>query len=1030
MTIAERQSAGPDAPYGREPADDLTDGRGEFRGLPWSDPEITSVGREPSHSINHEDRLSLDGQWQFELLQHPNQFPAGPLRSITVPGAWTMQETGDLPIYLDARMPFSEAPPHVPAANPTGYYRRSVVIPEAWSTRRIVLHVGAAESVLMVSFNGKSVGISKDSHLAAEFDVTSTANVGDNLLELMVVKWSDASFIEDQDQWWHGGLTRSVYLYSTPLVFLRDVAIVADFDVHSSTGALEISATIGTRSGAIPSGLSVRAQLGGKDICEPIPLTTQPRRREVGAAVPADGAAGFSAWSVLGMAAAGVELQKGDRQLATQMQRLIFPDAIGHAKASADVGHVAPWSAEMPRLHDLLVELVDEHGATIDSARWRVGFRRVEIKGRDLLVNGRRIWIHGVNRHDFDPLTGRTLTELQLREQLAQLKRFNINAIRTSHYPNDPAFLDIADEFGFYVVDEADIESHGWYGSICDDPRYRSAFVDRVARMVERDRNHPSIIMWSLGNESGSGVNHDAAAAWARGSDPSRPVHYEGAIAKDWYSGHRQTDVVCPMYPAIDALLAYAADPRADRPLIMCEYQHAMGNSNGGLDDYWSAIRRTPGLQGGFIWELWDHGLDPDNDGRYRYGGDFGELDHDGNFCIDGLLFPDGTPHPAMYELRRIFSPVEIPSTAEEVRRGSLRIHNTQCFAHLESLRLELFVVTATDATAVGTLDLTTGPGDTTVVELADEIVHALRDPRVLALRVRVVNRDALPWALAGAELAQLQVIVRHHAELLPARASGPVTVGLDGLAIHPAFAVGPSLSLWRAPTDNDRSRFTTSDFQSSRLYNAPRELLSIDTDDDRWTVTVASRYRSAAGHPIHHTQVIRSADDGLIFEETVTVPPELNDIERVGVTFQTPPGFEDVEWVGDGPHECYADRRSSALLGRWMSTVRDMAVPYIRPQENGARTSTSRVELRSADDLMVIVADRPLQVSLGHYSDQDLAEVAHWWELQPSESTIVHLDVAHRGLGSASVGPDVDPRFRVRAGTYRWSWSVVHGRR
>ena len=1029
MSIAERRPAGPNAPYGREQAADLIEGRVEYSALPWSDPEVTSVGREPSHSITHDDRLSLDGEWQFQLLQHPGQLPSGPLRAINVPGAWTMQESGDLPIYLDARMPFAEAPPHVPAVNPTGYYRRSFVIPEVWAMRRIVLHVGAAESVLMVSVNGTSIGLSKDSHLAAEFDITNSAIIGENVVELTVIKWSDASFIEDQDQWWHGGLTRSVYVYSTPQVFLRDVSVISDYDVQSSTGTLTFSALVASRSGAIPAGFAVRARLEGKGICDPILLTTQPRRREVGAAGPVEGAAGHSAWSLLGMTAAGMHLNDGDRRLATQMQQAVFPDAIGHARASTEVGFVEPWSAEIPNLYGLLVELLDEHGGPIDSARWQVGFRRVEIVGRDLLVNGRRIWIHGVNRHDFDPLTGRTLTERQLREQLADLKRFNINAIRTSHYPNDPAFLDIADEFGFYVIDEADIESHGWYGSICDDPRYRSAFVDRVARMIERDRNHPSVIMWSLGNESGSGVNHDAAAAWARGADPSRPIHYEGAIAKDWYSGRSQTDVVCPMYPAIEALLAYAADPRADRPLIMCEYQHAMGNSNGGLDDYWAAIRSTPGLQGGFIWELWDHGLDPDNDGRYRYGGDFGELDHDGNFCIDGLLFPDGTPHPAMYELRRIFSPVEIVSTAGEVARGSLRIQNVQSFASLENLRLELLVVTATDVTPAGTLDLDAAAGDVSVVKLADEIVAALGDRRALGLRVRVLSRHAVSWASAGCELAQLQVTIRQHVESLPARSSTPVSVDTDGLAVHPAFTVGPTVSLWRAPTDNDRSRFTTASFRSSRLYRAPRELVSIETDDDPWTVSVANRYRSAGGHAIHHTQVVRSAEDGgLIFEETVTVPPELNDIERIGVTFEIPARFEDVTWVGDGPHECYADRRGSAMLGRWVSTVSEMAVPYIRPQENGARTSTSRLELRSADDAIVVSMDRPLQVSLSHYSDQELAEVGHWWELQPTGSIIVHLDVAHRGLGTASVGPDVDPRFRVRAGTYRWSWSIAFG--
>ena len=1029
MSIGQRKESDPDLRHGTQSPPDYRLHGSELDWLmPWSDPEVTSVRREPCHSITHDDRLSLDGNWQFQLLQHPRQAPDGPFRSIKVPGAWTMQGTADLPIYLDARMPFTESPPNVPAANPTGYYRRSFVIPETWKAKRIVLHVGAAESVLIVRVNGKDIGLSKDSHLAAEFDVTHTATVGENLVELTVVKWSDSSFIEDQDQWWHGGLTRSVYLYSTPPVFLRDVALVADYAADTHSGALTFSATIGAISDEIPHGLSIRARLGEADICDAIAVTTHLRRARI-----ADGGASEmgSAWDLLGLLAAGVNLSSADKQLAKETQRAVFPGAVGQARASIEVGYIEPWSAEMPHLYDLRVELVDERGETIDSANWRIGFRRVEINGRDLLVNGRRILIQGVNRHDFDPLTGRTLTKDQLRAQLSQLKRFNFNAIRTSHYPNDPAFLDIADEFGFYVFDEADIESHGWYGTICDDPRYRAAFVDRVARMIERDRNHPSVIVWSLGNESGSGVNHDAAAGWARGTDPSRPVHYEGAISKDWYGGHAQTDIVCPMYPAIEALLAYAANPRADRPLIMCEYQHAMGNSNGALDDYWSVIQTSPGLQGGFVWELWDHGLDPDGDGRYRYGGDFGEKDHDGSFCIDGLLFPDGTPHPAMYELQRIFSPLELRSTADDIAEGSLRIQNMQTFAGLENLSLDLFVVTKELTAPAGTIKVAAWPGDTVEVKLADDIIEALKDPRTFGLRVRVATRYATPWAAAGTELAQLQVTLRNNIESLPERSVAPVLVTAEGLAIHPAFATGPTLSLWRAATDNDRSRFASADFRTSGLSNPRCEVLSIDADDDRSTARVQRLYRSSGGHAIHHSQVIRSGEGGaLLIEETVIVPRELNDIARVGITFETPSGFEDAAWVGDGPNECYADRRSSALFGRWTSTVGDLAVPYIRPQENGARTSTTRIELRSPEHMLIVITDRPVQMSLSHFRDQDLAEVGHWWELEPSDRTIVHLDVAHRGLGTASLGPDVDPRFRVRSGTYRWTWSIQLGPR
>jgi beta-galactosidase len=998
----------------------------------WFDPTVVSIGREPTHAIAHDGRLSLDGEWEFELLQRADQAPTGVTRLITVPGAWTMQGTDDLPIYLDARMPFPDAPPHVPTVNPTGFYRRTVLISSEWTGRRIVLHVGAAESVLIVRVNGAEIGLSKDSHLAAEFDITPVAIVGENLIELTVVKWSDSSFIEDQDQWWHGGLTRSVYLYSTPIVYLRDVEVLADYDAVDGSGVLGISAMVGSLSGVIGQGLSVRGQLDESEIFSSIEVRSRGRKSKVVDSLTDDGTSETrSLWNLLGLVAADVELSASERGLAGEMQDAAFPGAVGLATASVDIGHVEPWSAEIPRLHELVVELVGEDGQTLDSARWRIGFRRVEIVGADLLVNGRRVWIQGVNRHDFDPHTGRTLTEEQLREQLALLKRFNINAIRTSHYPNDPAFLDIADEFGFYVVDEADIESHGWYGSVCDDPRYRAAFVDRVGRMVQRDRNHPSVIMWSLGNESGSGTNHDAAAAWARGADPSRPIHYEGAIAKDWYGGQSQTDVTCPMYPSVEALAAYGADGRAIRPLIMCEYQHAMGNSNGSLDDYWAIIRSTPGLQGGFVWELWDHGLDPDHDGRYRYGGDFGETDHDGNFCIDGLLFPDGTPHPAMYELRRLFSPIEIVSTAEELLNGVLVVRNTQTFADLSNLSLELTIVSTTSTELVGDVRAIAAPGQVVEIRLATPIVEALAHPDVLGLRIRVALIGPTSWAEVGTELAQLQATVRENIERLPSRAPAPVLVDPAGIAIHPVFAEGPTLSFWRAPTDNDRSRFASAAFRSAGLESPVRELVSVLPNDDGSTISVESVYRSSGGHVIRHTQIIHSAEGGgLIFDESISVPAQLNDIARVGITFETVAGFEGVEWIGDGPHECYADRRYSAMLGRWASTVGEFVVPYVRPQENGGRTSVTRLELQSPLETVSISSTRPVQASVSHYRDRDLAITGHWWELQATESTVVHLDIAHRGLGSASVGPDVDPRFRVRSGTYSWSWSIETKRR
>ena len=637
---------------------------------PWDAPEVTSWRRLPMHTVRRDPdvRLALDGRWRFQLLPAPDAPLADRWTEVEVPGCWTMQEFEDLhdvhdrPHYTNVQMPWPDLPPHPPAANPTGVYERDVEVPAGWAGRRVVLHVGAAESVLLAEVNGVQVGISKDSHLAAELDVTDAVRPGaGNTLRLTVVKWSDASFIEDQDQWWHGGITRAVYLYATGPTYLGDVRVRA-----AASGDLGVEVDVATTDGAWAWGWSVTAQvsdLDGPDVT----------LRAV--------------------------VDPGDTPDDELGPRLDAPDVPGRLRMSAAVPGVRPWSAETPVLHPLTVTLHDPDGAPVEQASYRIGFRTVEIVGTDLLVNGRRVYLRGVNRHDVHPDTGRVLTADQMREDLELVKRFGFNAVRTSHYPNDPALLDAADELGLYVVDEADIESHAYADRIADDPRYLGAFVDRVSRMVRRDLNHACVILWSLGNESAHGVNHDAAAGWVRAYDPTRPLHYEGAIRLDRHAGHAVTDVVCPMYASIEEIVGYARSSGADRPLILCEYSHAMGNSNGNLADYWQAIESTPGLQGGFIWELFDQdrGLTqrlPDGTERWAYGGDFGDQPNDGSFCCDGLAFPDRTPKPAMYEHRALAAPLGGTLASCDLGRGivEVQVRNRQDFRDLSWLSAEWVV--------------------------------------------------------------------------------------------------------------------------------------------------------------------------------------------------------------------------------------------------------------------------------------------------------------------------------------------------
>ncbi|GAA1593750.1 glycoside hydrolase family 2 TIM barrel-domain containing protein [Actinoplanes couchii] len=951
----------------------------------WDTPEITGWRRVPAHAVRHDldgpdRRLSLDGTWRFQLLGNPEQAAGDDWTGIRVPGAWTVQDAGgdDLPHYTNVTMPWPGAPLLLPEHNPTGVYERDFDVPAAWAGRRIVLHVGAAESVLLARVNGVEVGWGKDSHLAGEFDITAAVRVGQaNTVRLTVIKWSDASAIEDQDQWWHAGLTRSVFLYSTGTTYLGDLRTVASAD-----GRLQVDARVLTTGSVLPEGWGVTTELDGV----PVPRDT-----------------------------AHEQAQIADDRVS---------DWWAEPRFTTVVPDVVPWSDETPALHTLTVVLHDADGAELDRTENRVGFRDVEIRGLDLLVNGVRVMIRGVNRHDFDPVTGRTVTAEQMRADLVLMKRHGFNAVRTSHYPNDPVLLDLADELGLYVVDEANIEVHDHAHEICDDVRYLPAFVDRVARMVSRDRNHPSVIIWSLGNESDYGANHDAAAGWLRRADPTRPLQYEGAIKDNWTGGIAGSDIVCPMYPTLPQIVEHARSGEQNRPLIMCEYSHAMGNSNGTLADHWAAIESTPGLQGGFIWEFWDHGiLQRLSDGRpaggsffrdgvadpgYRwaYGGDFGDTPNDGTFCADGLVFPDRTPKPAMDEHRELASPIRISDAGD----GLVRIVNRLGFRGLDWLS----AVWDVDGSPVPMTLPDLGPGEEAMVPVPG-------DASWLTLRVSV-GQDQ-PWAPAGTPLASPQIQLRPPVRALAVTAGTPAEVDDDGLLIHPALASSPRLSLWRAPTDNDRIGGQAARWRDLGLVSPSRRVTEIRREADRTVVEAV--YETAAG-PVLHRQTSRLLQGVVVVQEEVTLPDGLDDVPRVGTVFHVRAGYDEMSWFGHGPRDTYPDRHAGGPVGAYDCRIDDAFTPYLRPQESGGRHGVQRLSLTGPDVPPVeLTTGEPRQVSVTRFTAADLDTAAHHDELTPRAEAVVHLDAAHRGLGTASCGPDTLPQYLVTAGVYRWEWSL-----
>ena len=1025
----------------------------ELESIPWKRPEHLGDNRVPpratlypyptENAARANDRakskwvLMLNGKWDFRLFDRPEDVTEsaidgdGDWSDIIVPGNWTMQGY-DHPHYTNVQMPFSNEPPDVPEANPTGVYRSSLKLPRGWEKRRTVLHIGAAESVLFLYVNGKYVGSGKDSRLPNEYDITGFVTAGtDNTIAVVVIRWSDASFIEDQDHWWMAGIHRDVYAYSTGSVYLADVFALARLESDNTIGRLNVE--IGVGFSLVPeAGWTVSAQLFG-DTERPMIKSNNVKAIEVGNQ--------GHTWP----------------RLAARVEKRV---------------KVKAWSSESPQLYTLVVGLLDPKGKVVEQTSCRTGFRRIEVKGRELLINGKPVLMKGVNRHEHTDTLGKTVTEALMVADIKLLKQFNFNAVRTAHYPNDPRWYELCDEYGIYVVDEANVESHDHIHQICRDRRYTQAFLDRGMRMVERDKNHASIILWSLGNESGYGPNHDAMGGWIRGRDASRPLHYEGAISINqsgltWESGKRVTDIVCPMYPTIDSIVEWAKEKKGDRPLIMCEYSHAMGNSNGSLADYWDAIDKHHGLQGGFIWDWVDQGLLQKKEGRdyWAYGGDFGDEPNDANFCCNGMIWPDRTPHPAMYEFKKVAQPVSV--SLSRLGRGVIDVMNRQDFTDLSWLHGFWEVKVDGRVVDKGKIPtLKTAPGKSERVRLPITDPGMLRGQEAfLTIRFEAVKETA--WCPAGHEVAwhQSELSFKGRADVtrLPFAHSIRIEEGEDKIRVRGGswridfsrdlgrveswlvnrrelLTRGPQINLWRAPTDNDGIKAKLEEKgQSGKplgkwlalgLDYIDIEVTSLNVHEEGECVIVETRHvaRGKGDKALgEHRQSQRIHPDGaVVVQNEVSIRKSIDDLPRIGVELVLAPSLERMEWFGRGPHESYWDRKRGAAIDRYCSTVTNRYVPYIVPQEHGNLTDVRWMAITRPDKSgLLFVANQPMECSALHHVDRDLFGARHTANLTPRRDTIVKLDVHQRGLGTASCGPDTLEKYRLGSGDYAFTYRM-----
>lgn len=972
--------------------------------------------------------LSLNGEWFFHFetdsKNRPTDFFSGENKvagwdKIEVPSCWEMKGYGT-PIYTNSTYPFPNRPPFITRTNPVGSYFKTFEIPADWDGKQIILHFGGVSSAFYVWVNGQMVGYSEDSCLPAEFDITEKVQKGKNTVAVQVFRWSDGSYLEDQDHWRMSGIQREVMLLAQPRVALNDFFVRTKFDENLDDALLQI-----------------RPKVTMKDSID------------------------IEGWTVEAMLYSPTDKPKFAQPLKFDLSKIVYEeypqrDNVKFALLETKVESPQKWSAELPVLYTLVLNLKDGKGNVLESRSCKVGFRDIRIQDGVFLVNGKPVKLYGVNRHDHSETGGKTVTHEEMLKDVLLLKQHNLNAVRTCHYPNDPYFYDLCDQYGLYVMDEANIETHHASGYLTNQPQWHAAYADRVIRMVERDKNHASIMSWSLGNESGTGPNHAAAAGWVKDFDPTRPIHYEGAQGDPTHKDYKAygspeyrknpylanpddtwyVDMASRMYCTIDQLKGLSESPYIKRPIVMCEYAHSMGNSTGNLKEYWDLIHSKKNLMGGYIWDWIDQGIArTDEKGRkwWAYGGDYGDQPNDANFCINGLISPDRTTKAATEECKYVFQPVVVEAYDQD--KLQFRIKNRFSFKNLNEFAI--FWTIIQDGKTVKTVSLgefDVLPGESRLFGITEDLSKLTGE---VWLRVSVQLAKNELWANRGYEIAKEQFLIKEAKPIQPVASKTAVqvfensekklVVGAKDFKVTidktSGYLVGYEYqgkemltgalkpNFWRAITDNDIRAWDVlknlSDWPTVTSSLKPVQVKLLDEGLSKLVVTDLS------GNDGLKLQLsYKVSGDGIVdVTYQVKIGEKLSEPLRIGMTTAFAGDLGTMAFYGKGRFENYSDKCLAADVNVFSGKVEDFCFNYVRPQENGNHTQVRWLALRNATGSgLMVVGKQPLNTSVWPYTTETLSKAAHINDLEPAGFYTVNIDLAQAGVG----------------GNDTWSWRGI----